>query len=255
MPLKNLIKRIKQSMKARRLARAITTASFLAPLNVQAEEQETKPPISAKLDIDRVSKYIAYGFTNTEEFCIQPGISLTYKNPRESFFKDLTIGGWFNFNTETEKLDEADLHVLTSLPLGNNFSGFLEYWIFSSPTNLFETSHAPGAYISAVNLPLKPSVYLSRNVTFPGTHAEFSLSQSILKSKNKKTDLSAKLSLAYNDHYFRENSGLGYARGDILFSTSLTDNLALRMGLSGILSLDEPFKDQLLYKIGLSLVF
>lgn len=230
----------------------------LAGQNVVAQENKPKQKIeesagedgsqervgfSSKTDF--FSKYVFRGFTYSDKPVIQQSVTASYK--------DLNITGWFNFDTEMEDLNEEDLMIDFAKSLGE-VTLLAGYELFTFPNTDIPKTQEVYIGVSLDKVLLNPTLLVFYDFEDgDGTYGEFSLNEGV---KFGDVEVLANAKLGYNDHYFRENSGLSHVEIGVAIPINLTDNLAITPNVNYSKSLDDrDFEDELYGGISLELRF
>lgn len=203
-------------------------------------------PVSGDLSVTGLNKYIFRGMTLSKDPVIQPSFSLT-KGP-------LTATALGNYDFKSRKLNEADALVNLSFQPVKNLNLSLGYELLTFPNTELKNTQALTSSINYNSFGQPTLSFVHNFKEGKGSYAEFSLSHDV--PLNKKIKLSSSATLTFNDHYFRENSGLSH----LILSTSLpiplSKSLTLKPTLSYQQSLDKrDIQNNFFGGLGLSLKF
>lgn len=210
---------------------------------------DTAPPISVSSKTDYLSKYIYYGVLYSEDPVVQESLTVSIGN--------WNLTGFVNYDAKSEEINETDLILDGFVSVGDDLTLFGGYAFYTSPTDVFETTHEIFGGVSFDKLPLTPTLLFVHDVgAYGGLYGQLSLShqQELFDfGRSGKVSLSAEGILGFNNGYYREGSGFSHLEGKLELPIELGNNVSIAPSLTYIHGLDNDFDDHLIY--GLSLRF
>ena len=219
-------------------------ASTLAWHSPVKAEKSFFDDVACEARVDYISDYFFRGVSYSQGEVMQGTLSLN-KGP-------LTVIGFANKDLTTQDVNELDVTLDYTKDVGEKLKLSSGYTFLSFPG--FEPSQTQEVYAGAtLKTFLNPSLKVVKDFEAgDGNYVEGSVSHEF-KIKDVPINLSA--TLGYNDHYFREDSGLSHLEMKASTSIPLSENLTLTpyVGHSG--SLDKDFDDETYAGIGLSYKF
>ncbi len=219
-------------------APAQETGTVEKPLETAKQEF----PINVTSKTDYFSKYIFRGMNFSDKPVVQENVLINYK--------DLTFWVFGNYDTQTRKINEEDLIIDYTNPINKNKDLlFSTGWaVFTFPNTEFKNTQEVYAALSLVNNKyLNPSIFFAHDFKDgKGNYLEASLSRGFNLGK---IPLSAVTKLAYNDHYYREKSGLSHLELGLGLPIKLGKNTTLSPSITRSESLDKDFKSETYWRI------
>lgn len=223
---------------------ALIAAAWLAlsPVAKAEQKEQEKPKINLSARLDFLSKYITRGFTFSEEPVLQQTLSANYKS--------ITAVGFGNFDTASGKFTEGDIFLDATRTFKKaSFSGGYNYYTFPN-LGLPDTQEV---YVGAgIDVLLNPRITVIHDFKEgKGNYAELGIGHDF---KLKENTLSAKAKLAYNDHYFRTESGFSHCELGLSMAVP-AGKLTITPSITRIEALDDSFKSQTFAGIGVGYDF
>lgn len=208
---------------------------------LQPIKQEAPIEVSSKTDF--FSKYVYRGMKFSDKSVVQENLKASYKG--------LTFLGFGNYDTESRKVNEEDLIIDYTTPINDKISLSLGYGVFTFPNTDFKKTQEVYAAFSLENEKcLNPSIALVHdfkegkgNYLEAAVSKEFNVWNTILLTKAK---------LAYNDHYYRENSGFSHLELSLSNPINLSKNTSIVPSINLSKAIDKKdFDDEFYWGIGL----
>ena len=234
----------KNKMKLKNKLISALLASTLAWQSPVKAEESFFDDVACEARVDYLSKYFFRGLTYSEGEVMQGTLSLN-KGP-------FTVIGFTNKDLTTQEVNETDVTFDYSQDVGEKLRLSTGYTFLKFPG--LEPSQTQEVYAGAtLKTFLNPSLKLVRDFEAgDGNNVQGTISHEV-KVKDFPINLSA--TLGYNDHYFREDSGLSHLEMKASTSIPLSENLTLSPYISHSKSLDKDFNNETYAGIGLSYKF
>lgn len=212
---------------------ATVLASLALPSIAQEKIQKNTLPVSGELSISPLSKYIFRGATYSESPVTQPSLTLSHGA--------LSGTALFNYDHKSRRLNEADAIVNASFQPAKGLNLSLGYEFLTFPNTEFRNTHGITSSFNYDTLG-QPTLFFTHDFKEgKGSYGEFSLSHNI--PVLRKASLIPSASLAFNDHYFRQNSGFSHISLGASLPVELKKSLTLKPSINLQRSLDKDIKN------------
>ena len=208
------------------------------------EEETYKSPIALDFRADYLSKYVFRGVAYSNKPVIQHTLCASYG--------DLTAIGFANYDTQTDRFNETDITLDFTKALNNYLTLSSGYTILTFPNTEEKETQEVYAGITLERM-LNPSLLLVHDFKEgKGIYGEFSIGHDF---DFGKLGISASAALGYNDHYFREKSGLSHLELGLATPISLGKNITFTPMINHSESLNRDFESELYGRISLDFNF
>lgn len=223
--------------KARRLAGiGLAIGSLLLPERALAQAENQSSPYRAQVVLDANSEYVLRAIPISNEPVLQPLLAVNRGSLTGLIF------GVIDPNNQNANEIDLSLDCTRQLSERINLSAGYTYIDFHDIKERTQEIYA-GISLSTM---LNPSIFLYRDFDLVnGTYGEASVSKVLRR-------LETRLSLGYNDRYFRENTGISHLNASISLPLQISKRTGVAGKLSFIRALNREFKNHFTYGIGVN---